>query len=122
MKKLLFIGLVVLMTVALAASAYAAKGFPKRNITDVVVWGGPARLHFHGIAPLPKGEHPLTGAHRINLTLRRGTPHKGWAVSLQARNLFDQKGYEPSPGPSPGIAGDYPLEGRSVMLEVQYSR
>jgi len=39
MKKLLFIGLVVLMTVALAASAYAAKGFPKRNITDVVVWG-----------------------------------------------------------------------------------
>ncbi|MEJ2480907.1 MAG: DNA oxidative demethylase AlkB [Acidihalobacter sp.] len=38
---------------------------------DVVVWGGPARLHFHGIAPLPKGEHPLTGAHRINLTLRR---------------------------------------------------
>ena len=39
MKKLLSIGLVVLMTVALAASAYAAKGFPKRNITDVVVWG-----------------------------------------------------------------------------------
>jgi tripartite-type tricarboxylate transporter receptor subunit TctC len=27
------------MTVALAAGAYAAKGYPKRNITDVVVWG-----------------------------------------------------------------------------------
>jgi tripartite-type tricarboxylate transporter receptor subunit TctC len=39
MKKLLLIGLVVFMTVALAASAYAAQGFPKRNITDVVVWG-----------------------------------------------------------------------------------
>jgi tripartite-type tricarboxylate transporter receptor subunit TctC len=39
MKKLLLIGLVVFMTAALAASAYAAKGFPKRNITDVVVWG-----------------------------------------------------------------------------------
>lgn len=39
MKRLLFIGLVVLMTAALAAGAYAAKGFPKRNITDVVVWG-----------------------------------------------------------------------------------
>ena len=39
MKKLLLIGLVVIMTAALAAGAYAAKGFPKRNITDVVVWG-----------------------------------------------------------------------------------
>ena len=38
---------------------------------DVVVWGGPARLYFHGIAPLAKGEHPLTGSYRINLTLRR---------------------------------------------------
>jgi len=39
MKKFLLISLVVLMTVALAAGAYAAKGFPKRNITAVVVWG-----------------------------------------------------------------------------------
>jgi tripartite-type tricarboxylate transporter receptor subunit TctC len=39
MKKLLIIGLVCLMAVALAAGAYAAKGFPARNITDVVVWG-----------------------------------------------------------------------------------
>lgn len=38
---------------------------------DVVVWGGPARLAFHGVAPLAEGIHPLTGAHRINLTLRK---------------------------------------------------
>jgi alkylated DNA repair protein (DNA oxidative demethylase) len=38
---------------------------------DVVVWGGPARLAFHGVAPLADGDHPLTGRHRINLTLRR---------------------------------------------------
>jgi alkylated DNA repair protein (DNA oxidative demethylase) len=38
---------------------------------DVVVWGGPARLHFHGVAPLAPGEHELTGAARLNLTLRR---------------------------------------------------
>jgi alkylated DNA repair protein (DNA oxidative demethylase) len=38
---------------------------------DVVVWGGPARLRFHGVMPLVEGRHPLTGAHRINLTLRR---------------------------------------------------
>jgi DNA oxidative demethylase len=38
---------------------------------DVVVWGGPARLAYHGVAPLAEGEHPLTGRCRINLTLRR---------------------------------------------------
>ena len=38
---------------------------------DVVVWGGPTRLSFHGVAPLADGEHPLTGRHRINLTFRK---------------------------------------------------
>ena len=38
---------------------------------DVVVWGGPARLHYHGVAPLSEGAHPQTGRHRFNLTLRR---------------------------------------------------
>ena len=38
---------------------------------DVVVWGGESRLAFHGVAPLAAGAHPLAGACRINLTLRR---------------------------------------------------
>jgi alkylated DNA repair protein (DNA oxidative demethylase) len=38
---------------------------------DVVVWGGPARLRYHGVAPLAPDEHPLLGSHRINLTLRK---------------------------------------------------
>jgi DNA oxidative demethylase len=38
---------------------------------DVVVWGGPARLFYHGVAPLADGEDPLTGQRRINLTLRK---------------------------------------------------
>jgi alkylated DNA repair protein (DNA oxidative demethylase) len=38
---------------------------------DVVVWGGPARMAFHGIDPLTEGEDPLTGPCRLNLTLRR---------------------------------------------------
>jgi alkylated DNA repair protein (DNA oxidative demethylase) len=38
---------------------------------DVVVWGGVARLAFHGVAPLADGNHSLTGPHRINLTFRR---------------------------------------------------
>jgi alkylated DNA repair protein (DNA oxidative demethylase) len=38
---------------------------------DVVVWGGPSRLVFHGVAPLADGEHSLLGRQRINFTFRR---------------------------------------------------
>lgn len=38
---------------------------------DVVVWGGPSRLAYHGVAPLTDGEHALLGRRRINLTFRR---------------------------------------------------
>jgi DNA oxidative demethylase len=38
---------------------------------DVVVWGGPARLFYHGVAPLKEDHHPLLGKHRINLTFRK---------------------------------------------------
>jgi DNA oxidative demethylase len=38
---------------------------------DIVVWGGPDRLVYHGVAPLAEGDHPLTGRCRINLTFRK---------------------------------------------------
>ncbi|QJD58704.1 DNA oxidative demethylase AlkB [Pseudomonas sp. gcc21] len=39
---------------------------------DVLVWGGPSRLFFHGVAPLGKrADHPLTGPVRYNLTFRK---------------------------------------------------
>jgi DNA oxidative demethylase len=38
---------------------------------DVVVWGGPARLNFHGVDTLAHGHDPLTGACRYNLTFRK---------------------------------------------------
>ncbi|MBM4227503.1 MAG: DNA oxidative demethylase AlkB [Gammaproteobacteria bacterium] len=38
---------------------------------DVIVWGGPARRHYHGVLTLKPGVHPATGAHRINLTFRK---------------------------------------------------
>jgi alkylated DNA repair protein (DNA oxidative demethylase) len=43
------------------------------NLThgDVVVWGGPARLRYHGVLALKEGHHPLVGGHRINLTFRK---------------------------------------------------
>jgi len=38
---------------------------------DVVVWGGPDRLRFHGVMALKPGVHPDIGERRINLTLRK---------------------------------------------------
>lgn len=38
---------------------------------DVVVWGGASRLVFHGVAPLARGEDPLAGGQRLNLTFRK---------------------------------------------------
>jgi DNA oxidative demethylase len=43
------------------------------NLThgDVAVWGGPARLRYHGITPIKDATHPLLGPYRINLTFRK---------------------------------------------------
>lgn len=38
---------------------------------DVVVWGGAARLRYHGVLPLKESVHPLLGEQRINLTFRK---------------------------------------------------
>lgn len=38
---------------------------------DVVVWGGPARLRYHGVLPLKESHHPLVGDRRINLSFRK---------------------------------------------------
>jgi len=38
---------------------------------DVLVWGGPARMRFHGVMPLHAGHHTMLGASRVNLTFRR---------------------------------------------------
>jgi len=37
---------------------------------DVVVFGGPSRLAFHGVGKLRAGTHPVTGDVRYNLTFR----------------------------------------------------
>jgi alkylated DNA repair protein (DNA oxidative demethylase) len=53
----------------------AKRSDPKQNIMlshgDVIVWGRQKRLNYHGVLTLKDGEHPLTGARRINLTFRR---------------------------------------------------
>jgi alkylated DNA repair protein (DNA oxidative demethylase) len=37
---------------------------------DVVVWGGPSRLFYHGVTELKDGHHGTLGRMRINLTFR----------------------------------------------------
>lgn len=68
-----------IVSVSLGLPAMFLWGGPKRtdkparlalNSGDVLVWGGAARKYFHGIAPVKTGEHPLTGAARLNLTFR----------------------------------------------------
>jgi DNA oxidative demethylase len=38
---------------------------------DVVVWGGDARLKYHGIMPLKPNNHEVLGPYRYNLTFRK---------------------------------------------------
>ena len=47
---------------------------------DVVVWGGPARMTFHGVHSLGEGHHPLTGYLRYNLTFRRALENRPLGV------------------------------------------
>lgn len=69
-----------IVSVSLGLPAVFLFGTPRRSERpgrhrlshdDVVVWGGPARLAYHGVAPLADGTHALLGRRRINLTFRR---------------------------------------------------
>jgi DNA oxidative demethylase len=71
-----------IVSVSLGLPAIFLFGGPKRSDRpqryrlehgDVVVWGGPSRLFFHGVAPLADGEHHLLGRQRINLTFRKAS-------------------------------------------------
>jgi len=68
-----------IVSVSLGLSATFLLGGLKRNDRtqsiplhhgDVLVWGGPARLRYHGVLSLKDGTHPALGARRINLTFR----------------------------------------------------
>ena len=40
---------------------------------DVVIWGGPDRMRYHGILPVREACHPLLGSYRVNLTFRKAS-------------------------------------------------
>lgn len=69
-----------IVSVSLGASAtFLLGGLQRKDPTrrlalehgDVLVWGGPARLRHHGVLALKNEPHPLLGARRFNLTLRK---------------------------------------------------
>lgn len=69
-----------IVSVSLGMSAVFLFGGMKRSDSamriplmhgDVVVWGGPARLRYHGVLPVKEKPHSLTGSCRINLTFRK---------------------------------------------------
>jgi alkylated DNA repair protein (DNA oxidative demethylase) len=71
-----------IVSVSLGVSATFLFGGSRRNDEteripvehgDVIVWGGPARLRYHGVLALKEGFHPLAGGRRFNLTFRKAT-------------------------------------------------
>lgn len=69
-----------IVSVSLGAPAVFLFGGAKRNDKpqriplqhgDVLVWGGPSRLFFHGVMPLKPHDGSVLGAQRINLTFRK---------------------------------------------------
>jgi len=68
-----------IVSVSLGMSAtFLLGGLARRDRTqriplhhgDVLVWGGPARLRYHGVLAVKDVAHPSLGARRINLTFR----------------------------------------------------
>ena len=71
-----------IVSVSLGVSATFLFGGSRRNDEteripvehgDVIVWGVPARLRYHGVLALKEGFHPLAGGRRFNLTFRKAT-------------------------------------------------
>ena len=69
-----------IVSVSLGLPATFQFGGPKRTDPvrkialrhgDVIVWGGPSRLFYHGVLALKDGAHPRLGHWRLNLTFRK---------------------------------------------------
>lgn len=53
----------------------------------------------------------------VDAALRFESPSGGWGASLGLRNLFDEEAVEPAP---PAVVDDYPVAGRSLLVELRY--
>jgi len=64
------LGLPAIFLVGGAERSMRAAPVPVRS-GDVIVFGGPARLLFHGVRPVKPGHDPVFGPFRYNLTFRK---------------------------------------------------
>lgn len=55
----------------------------------------------------------------LDLTVHNASLFENTAVTIGAKNLFDEDASEPSD--LVGLYGDYPLPGRSIFVEIEYS-
>jgi len=55
---------------------------------------------------------------QVNLTLRKKNINKHWEIAASIKNIFDHDIREPSDGV---IANDYPMNGRSAYIELNYN-
>ena len=56
----------------------------------------------------------------VNLTMRKSMPDLNLDMGIWVNNLFDEKAKEPSQMGPVFVATDYPIEGRSIFLDIRY--
>lgn len=83
-------------------------------------WRGAVQHYWIGSRSRASGDSraEIDDYHWTNVKLTRSFDQQRLRLSLLAKNLFDSDAREPS---SAHIPGDYPLEGRSLWAELQYS-
>ncbi|MFD2229201.1 TonB-dependent receptor plug domain-containing protein [Alkalimarinus sediminis] len=64
---------------------------------------------------------PVSDYTTVDLTLRKKEVWNSLELAISVRNAFDENVYEASPGPIASIPGDFPMAGRSIYGEVQYT-
>lgn len=56
----------------------------------------------------------------VNFTLRKSLPELNLEFSVRAKNLFDEEAVEPAQPGAVSVATDYPIERRSIFLDMTY--
>jgi iron complex outermembrane receptor protein len=83
-------------------------------------WSFTSQLYWIGDRKRPTNDNrpEMDDYTNVNATLLYKSVESNWSARLAIRNLLDSDQREPSTGAMPD---DYPLEGRRVGIEVEYS-
>ncbi|MDX1755075.1 MAG: TonB-dependent receptor [Marinobacter sp.] len=91
---------------------------PRLQLTSQLNWVGEQERN------AMDSRDPVDDYTTVDVTIRTtGDAWRGLGLSLAVRNLFDEDVRDPSPfsAPVPSVPGDYPMPGRNLTAEVQYS-